>query len=331
MRVGSGSRFGFRVVPWLALSGLALVAAPASAVTIEWVFVGDPDNAADPSGVCYAANCGSVPYEYEISKFEVTNAQYAELLNAKAAEDPLGLYHPEMDGDPQGGITRSGTSGSYTYAVKLGFADKPVNFVSLFDALRFTNWLGNGQGGGDTEDGSYTLLGGTPTPSNAATVTSNEATIFLPSENEWVKAAYYDPVTASYFDFPAGSDTATSCAAPTGTANTANCNATAGGVTDVGAYPGSASPNGTFDQGGNVFEWTEQIVSETHRAIRGGSWDLSVDFLSASIPFNSNSAGSTRSTGFRVVRFIPEPERILLSVMVLATLAAVRQPAAGTL
>ena len=71
----------------------ALLATPASAtVMIDWVAVGNPGNAADDALNCWwAANCGSVSYNYYIGKYEVTNAQYAELLNAKAASDPLGL------------------------------------------------------------------------------------------------------------------------------------------------------------------------------------------------------------------------------------------------
>ncbi len=77
--------------------GLAVLAGPASAVTIDWVTVGNPGNAADTASNCYAADCGSVAEVYRISKFEMTNAQYAEFLNEKAASDPLGLYNPEMD------------------------------------------------------------------------------------------------------------------------------------------------------------------------------------------------------------------------------------------
>ena len=48
-----------------------------------------------------------MPYAYYISKYEVTNAQYAEFLNAKAASDPLGLYNASMGSDATfGGITR---------------------------------------------------------------------------------------------------------------------------------------------------------------------------------------------------------------------------------
>jgi hypothetical protein len=68
-------------------------------------------------------------------------------------------------------------------------APSPIPTVldaSFFDALRFANWLNNGQGNGDTETGAYTLLGGTPVPSNGATLARNAgATIFVTSEDEW--------------------------------------------------------------------------------------------------------------------------------------------------
>lgn len=64
--------------------------------------------------------------------------------------------------------------------------------MSYFDALRFVNWLHNGQGDGDTETGAYTLLGGTPTPSNELVGRNPGAQIFLPTDAEWYKAAFYD-------------------------------------------------------------------------------------------------------------------------------------------
>jgi sulfatase modifying factor 1 len=84
--------------------------------------------------------------------------------------------------------------------------------VSFYDTLRFANWLNNGQGSGDTETGAYTLLGGTQTPSNGTTVTRNPgATIALPSDNEWYKAAYYDASSTDYFLHPTRSNAATAC------------------------------------------------------------------------------------------------------------------------
>ena len=81
------------------------------------------------------------------------------------------------------------------------------------------------------------------------------ASWFVPSEDEWHKAAYYDPVLPGYWDWSTRSDTATTCAGPTVTPGRANCGGAFGGVSAVGAYSGSAGPWGTFDPGGNVWEW----------------------------------------------------------------------------
>ncbi len=314
----------------LALLGLApLFAAPppSAAVTIDWVAIGNPGNAADtPSSNCFSASCGSVSSSYNISKYEVTNAQYVEFLNAKAASDPLSLYNTSMDSDvTNGGITRSGVSGSFSYAAKSGFASKPVTYVSFYDSLRFSNWLNNGQGSGATETGAYTLLGGTAFPSNGATVTRNAgASIFLTSENEWYKAAYYDAVSTSYFDYPAGTDVTTVCAAPTATANRANCNPAVGAVTAVGAYTGSASPYGTYDQGGNVWEWNEQFGIASRRMIRGASWGDGASVLSAGSPNSVFPTDEHPAVGFRVA-MIPEPGTGLLVMAGLAGLSAYRR------
>jgi len=317
-----------RLAAALILAAVGLAPLAASAVTIDWVAIGNPGNAADtPASNCFAASCGSVSYDYQISKYEVTNAQYAEFLNAKAASDPLSLYSTSMGSDAtNGGITQSGVSGSFTYAVKAGFANKPVNYVSFYDSLRFSNWLNNGQGSASTETGAYTLFGGTATPSNGSTVTRNAgASIFLTSEDEWYKADYYDAVSTSYFDYPAGTNLATLCAAPTAAANSANCGSQVGGVTIVGAYTGSASPYGTDDQGGNVWEWNEEIVGRGNRVFLGGSWNAGAVGMDAAGPVNDNGA-----LGFRVAS-IPEPSTGLLVMTGLAALAVRRRHPAQAL
>ena len=296
-----------------ALLGLAPAA---TAVSIDWTSVGNPGNAADSTGF------GAVGYTYQIGTYEVTNAQYAEFLNAKAAADPLALYNTAMGGG-SGGITRTGVSGSFTYSAITGRGDMPVNRVSFYDALRFANWLNNGQGSGDTETGAYTLLGGTATPSNGTTVTRNGgATIVLTSEDEWYKAAYYSALTTSYFDYPAGSDTQTTCATPTATANRANCSNAVSNFTIKGSYTGSASPYGTFDQGGNINEWNEAIIG-SFRGYRAGGFNASPFALGAIFRLSLNPTENSDLVGFRVA-MLPEPGTGVLLMMGLLGFASRR-------
>jgi len=96
---------------------------------------------------------------FQIMKFEWTNAQYVQFLNAVDASgtNPNAVYNTNMDSNPRGGISfTSGASDGSKYAAKTNMGEKPVNFVSWFDAARVANWLQNGQGSGSTETGAYT-------------------------------------------------------------------------------------------------------------------------------------------------------------------------------
>ena len=294
---------------WLPVIAAAFCATPASsAVTIDWVTVGGAGNACDTQ----ATGCfGAVTQTYRIAKTEVTNSQYAGFLNAVAQADPNGLYHTSMALGFAGGITRSGVSGSYSYSAIPGREDKPVNWVSFYNALRFANWLHHhqptgAQGNSTTEDGAYTITGVGIT--NNTIVRNAGARFFVPSENEWYKAAFYDVGSASYFDYPAGSNTQTVCAAPTATANRANCHPNpVGDVTDVGSYPGSPSPNGSFDQGANVWEWNEAILSVSFRGVRGGSFSDGPFSLAASSQSIFMPTSQDNIVGFRVASLVPPP------------------------
>jgi hypothetical protein len=291
----------------LALFAL-LLALPAHAVIVDWVPVGDAGNAADTEVMtCCGTSIGTSGYgsvadAYLISEYEVTNAQYAEFLNAVAETDTYDLYDTSM-ASGEGGITRTGSSGSYAYGAIAGREAMPVNYVSFWDAIRFANWLHNGQptgaqDGTTTEDGAYTITSGGITNN---TITRNAgATIFVTSEDEWYKAAYFNG--SGYFDYPASSDTQISCSTPTSSPNSANCsNATGGNLVDVGSYTGSATPYGTFDQGGNVWEWSEAIIG-SDRALRGGGIG-SAAFLLRSWHRESDSPSSeSDDVGFRVAR-----------------------------
>src|SRR5262249_4569615 len=139
------------------LSSLALTTTATLAITIPTVPIGNPGNPADTRYPDYfhPNGAGAVGYPFLMAKTEITNAQYTACLNAVAASDPYGLYSDSMGSDTYGGIVRSGSSGSYIYAVKAPalsgaytYANKPVVYVNFGDAMRFANWLHNGQPAG---------------------------------------------------------------------------------------------------------------------------------------------------------------------------------------
>ncbi len=309
---------------------LALGVHPAGALSMDWVAVGDPGNACDTQ----ASGCfGAVTTPYQIGRYEVTNAQYAEFLNAvdPTGADALALYNPGMGSSEHGGIERvSGNADGSKYVLKTSMDAKPVNFVSWFDALRFANWMHNGMGSGGTESGAYTLLGGIPIPSNSTTITRNAgATVWLPSEDEWYKAAYYGGASGTWLDYPAGEDTTIGCSAPTAAPNTANCDFAAATLTDVGSYTGSASPYGTFDQGGNVLEWNEEpFFDGSFRGIRGGSWFDFPGALAASFRDPSLPQIEDNFFGFRVAS-VPEPSTGLLVMAGVLAVAWARSARSG--
>jgi formylglycine-generating enzyme required for sulfatase activity len=244
----------------------------------DTVLVGNPGNAAD------STNFGAVAYSYQIGRYEVTNAQYCEFLNAAARTDTYGLYNPGMAGE-YGGIIRNGAPGSHTYTIKDGMGNKPVNFVSWYDALRYANWLTNGKRNGGTEMGSYTLAPAgagwrVTMPDHAALAAGKVAKWVLASENEWYKAAYYDPGKPGgpgYWPYAAKGG------------GTPACNSGSGAPSDAGAFKDSASAYGTFDQNGNMWEWNE-TQGNGMCGVRGGSFYLNdkASYMHSSTRYVSN-------------------------------------------
>jgi hypothetical protein len=189
----------------LVVALLGSLSAPALAEPIQWVTVGDPGNLADTAPAGY----GAVADSFRIMKYEFTNQQYTDFLNSVAATDTYSLYNALMGSETRGGITRSGSSGGFAYTVKTNMGDKPVNYVSWFDVARVSNWLINGATGtSSTETGGYTLVGGQT--SGIAPAVNNDATFWLPTENQWYKAAYYKAsgTNAGYWDFAMQSNAA---------------------------------------------------------------------------------------------------------------------------
>jgi sulfatase modifying factor 1 len=318
------------------------VAGPALAVNIETVPVGNPGNA---PYMRIVGPCGAVDYEYEIGMYEVTAGQYCEFLNAVAVTDTYGLYNVNMSSHAYGcKIEQTGVPGSYTYSVGMDWAERPVNFVDWGDAVRFCNWLENGQPTGaqnlsTTEDGSYYLNGAMGNYALGLVRRYQRDGIWaIPNEDEWHKAAYHknDGVTGDYFLVPTSSDNPPSNVVtdpdPGNNANYLDDYLHFGNGTwsigspyyrtEVGEFESSESPYGTFDQGGNVWEYTDTIRSTGLQCvIRGGSAFGGIGYLAAWQLSHSYLEYEDYDLGFRVA-YVPEPGT--LGLLMLGGLALMR-------
>lgn len=291
------------------------------------VTVGNPGNESDP-----VTGFGNVPYTFQIGKYDVTIAQYAIFLNAIAKTDTYSLYNTSLETDlNSAGIIRSGTSGNYIYTVMFNngnSGNRPITYITWFDAARFANWMANGQPSGEqnastTENGAYNLNGaisGNAISKNAINPNTNLApTYYIPTYNEWYKAAYYNQSLANgaggYYMFATQSNSAPGNIignAPNQANNfpgTVMCvtqsadylYAAQNYLTDVGAFTGSPSYYGTFDQNGNVYQWNDLDGSQTpYRGLAGGYWFAGANAMQSTI-YSTNSLNITdNGTGFRL-------------------------------
>ncbi len=307
-----------------ALATLSLVTPARATINMDYVSVGNAGNAADT--VTPNPGYGAVSYAYQIAKNETTISQYAEFLNAVARTDTYGLYSTGMTTSYINGISRSGVSGAFEYTVNPGSGNKPITYVSWFDAARFCNWMQNGQPTGlqttgTTEGGAYTLRGAT----RGVSVSKNVgATVWIPSESEWYKAAYYDPNqggagVGGYWSQAIQSNTV--AGNTVGVANSVNywdgdyVGYPDMALTDVGAYgANSDSAYGTNDQEGNVWEWNDAVLSGSSRGLRGGAWDVAGDVMNSSFRNHYDPSTEFGALGFRVAS-VPEPSCWALTML----------------
>ncbi len=282
-------------------------------VAIDTVTVSDAGNLPSPDGG------GAVGYDFNIGKYEVTIAQYVTFLNSVATvttnEHILSLWNSRMATDANiAGIRRDGSgtaSDPYVYS-SIGSSNRPVSWVSWFDAARFVNWLHNGATiQSDTETGAYTLNGST----EGLVAKNIGAKWWIPSDAEWLKAGHYKSggVNAGYWIYPTQSDQAPSNLIGS---ERNNANIWAGSysvtqspdyamglnyLTDVGSFSASASAYGTFDQAGNLQEWTDAVLGVSRR-IRGGSWVHAENTARASFRSEADPRSENDLTGFRIAR-----------------------------
>ncbi|MSR25892.1 MAG: hypothetical protein EXS06_02580 [Planctomycetaceae bacterium] len=193
--------------------------------------------------------------------------------------------------------------------------DKPVNYVSWFDAARVSNWLMNGAtSSSSTEAGAYTLVGGQTT--GTAPAVNPGATFYVPTDDQWYKAAYYKGggTSAGYWNYATQNDSdptavtagSTGIGSAGSTGNFANFdrgavwNSENGNVTTAGTN-GRASAYGAFDMSGNVSEWNDLTGAPgLSRGLLGGGWNGLASNVSSSAGYSNVPSGEGDFIGFHL-------------------------------
>jgi hypothetical protein len=253
--------------------------------TIDFVTIGNAGNAPDTTGY------GSVPYAYRIGKYEISHND----------------------------ATKANASGLSNFTARAWTGDQPAGRISWYEVAAFVNWLNTSSGYQaayhlNFVDGAWIMQLWDSTNAWTAGGTNRyrhkNARYFLPSENEWYKAAYYNPAGDNYFLYPTGSNTAPT-AVPKGT-NPGT--AVYAGVTSAPANvieAGGLSPYGTMGQGGNLWEFNETAwdgandSASEFRVFRGGYYDFSGFSVDSSVRVNTEPDHLNDAFGFRVASVAP--------------------------
>ncbi len=264
---------------------------------MEFVQIGSPGNAADTTGAPSPA--GSVSYVYSIGKFEVS-------------EDM---------------IEKANTLGGLGITKDTRGVNKPATSVNWNEAARFINWLNTSQGFspaykfefqpgevGYNSSANIQLWTMSDAGYNAANPFRNsQANYFLPSVDEWYKAAYYDPNANTYYNYPTGSDTLPTAVSGGTGADTAVYGNTVTIPADID-NAGDLSPFGVMALGGNAWEWEETEIdlindsTSTMRGVRGGGWGYAFNNMLATARGGGTPATDGSFVGFRVASLSPVPE-----------------------
>ena len=259
--------------------------------TIDFVTVGNTGNAADTTGF------GAVPYEYRMGTYEIS----------------------------QDAIDKATASGMANVVAGAWTGNQPAADIDWYEAAAFVNFLNTSSGKTVAYDltfsnGSWSMAlwsseqawtaGGTNLYRN------KDAFYFLPSENEWYKAAYYNAAGTNYFLYPTASNTAPTAVASGTNADTAVYQFVSFSPAVVNAA-GGLSSYGTMGQGGNIWEMNETAFDGTNnspsesRALRGGSYPNDATRLASSYHQATEPFDSAASLGFRVAS-VPEPSTYTL-------------------
>jgi formylglycine-generating enzyme required for sulfatase activity len=261
-------------------------------------FIGDnkPEGFADPGN-------------YRIGTYEITNAQWTKFKSA----------YGDVKGTP---------TSAYDREPYYPDTSVPTNCTSWYEAAQFVNWLNTSSGksaaykftGTLGGTGDYTLgvwQAGDAGFNAANPYRNSNAFYFLPTENEWVKAAYWNGSALQTYATKAG-ECLYQGNGTNGGWNFYNERYATNPYGPWAVGSGSQELNGTFDMMGNVMEWMEnpyytgEYTSGANRGFRGGSYYYYLYSFASSSRHSDNPANDSTSLGFRVASIVPEPASLTL-------------------
>ncbi len=344
-------------IPGIRLLAAAAVAVSSAAVLaqpdpsgIDFVTIGAVNNAAWPGNGTpndRAIGRGSVGYEYKIGRYEITTPQWVEFMNA-AFDRPRSEWISHLNPPQFWGAASAtpNTPGGLRWSVPAGNEMRAVGDISWRSAAIYCNWLHNGK----STDSSAFLNGAydvstftyTGTVFNDQHTRHPDARYWIPSWDEWLKAAHYDPNKngpgqAGWWQYstmndspPAygppgalvGLDGHSPIPDPNGRLAEANAGWDAGNFGGVnpytiplGSYPGVQSPWGLLDIAGINSEWTEDIgfvagLYPTFRYFDGSHVGGGVSPVYADAPVGRGGdfpSTSVAFMGFRIASAVPAP------------------------
>jgi formylglycine-generating enzyme required for sulfatase activity len=298
----------------------------ANAFTMDFVTIGNPNNAADTTGSPNPA--GSVAYTYNLGKYEVSR----DMIAKANSEGSLGITMADMSSYGGNGVNR------------------PATGVNWYEAAAYVNWLNTITGNTAAYKfvgGTFQLWSSTDAGYNANNMFRNSlAKYVIASSDEWYKGAY-GKADGSWSNFANGTNSAPTAVAGGTDANTAvYLQDSFTGPADI-TNAGGLSAYGTMGQGGNVFEWTDTYYAQASTEngdvdlmeVRGGFWGSrfgevfnSANALmggyggieSDSIAWSDAGIYDNLIVGFRVAS-VPEPTTLSLLLIGLAGMVIARR------
>ncbi|MGD9690304.1 MAG: SUMF1/EgtB/PvdO family nonheme iron enzyme [Phycisphaerales bacterium] len=323
---------------------------------IEFVTIGSPGNAAfngmppPGGGGGSASGRGAVDYEYRIGRFEVTTAQWVEFFNAaldRPASDRLPHVFPP---GAWGAVGAPAQNGGQRFRVPagnemrpVGNEMRPVGNISWRMAAMYCNWLHNDKSSDRAAflNGAYDVI----TFSYIGNIFQDQLThhsgarYWIPTWDEWIKAAHYDPNRhgegqGGYWAYSTTSDDQPIFGPPGAFGGLAQTNCCWDQLTHpgmnpfaipLGAYPTVQSPWGLLDASGATSEWTEDVLtaggplSERYRRLDGTSWgspsgSIVGDHIRTEA-FDEFPSISLRDYGFRIVSTVPAPGTVTVMLV----------------